>query len=630
MPQRQPRPSSAPTRPARRGSPIRLVWVLLLNLSGLAQASVPLVEVGPGFERLDLQPLVELLAEAPAALTAEQARDHAGFVPNTGGDNGLGFTTTPLWVRFELASKTGGPRRVALEVAYPLLDQVSLTLFYPDGRRQTFEAGDVRAFDVRPLHYANPTFPVDLPGEGFVTLLLRLQTTGSLQFPLMLRDPLAHSEYVAQRYAGFGVYYGGLLSLALLACVIFVYARDINLLLFTLFLSSDALLQFSLNGFSHQFLWSGPGMAATRMPIVLIGTTMICMMWLTIRFLGFWPYSRMLRLAFRAFLGLALMVVLLGVFAPPGVAIPLATAVGTLMLPLVLAAGVTSLRRGVRTAGYFVIAWGLVLSGVSISGLTTAGVLPSGFYTTYAMQIGSVLEVWVLALALLDRVRSLREQKEAAVTSSNRYLRQLTDDLERRVDDRTRALQQTNARLADLARRDSLTGLLNHRASVECLDALLASGAQPPGPVAVIMLDIDHFKQINDRLGHLAGDRVLVAVAEALNRHVRAGDLCGRYGGEEFVIGLRGVDEAAARDRAETLLQAIGHLSPEGLRERALSASLGVAVAMPSSGDTAETVIGRADHALYRAKALGRNRVVTASESDGAERGGLGVVGEGS
>jgi diguanylate cyclase (GGDEF)-like protein len=404
------------------------------------------------------------------------------------------------------------------------------------------------------------------------------------------------------------------LSLVLLACAIFIYARDLNLLLYALYLASYALLQFSLNGFSHQFLWSSEGMAASRMPVVLIGTTMICMMWLTIRFLGFWPYSRALRLTFRLFLGLAGAVVLLGGFAPLTIAIPVASAVGTCMLPLVLAAGISSVRRGAPTARYFVVAWGLFLGGVFVSGLTTAGILPSGFYTTHAMQIGSVLKVWILALALLDRVRALREQKEAAVAAANRYLRQMNEDLERRVVERTLALQETNARLVDLARRDSLTGLLNHRASMERLDALLASRAQGQAPVAVIMLDIDHFKQINDRLGHLAGDRVLVDVAEVLSRHIRPDDLCGRYGGEEFILGLKGVDAAGARDRADDVRQAIAQMFSGGLGGLTLSASLGVAVAMPGSGETAELVISRADHALYRAKALGRHRVVMASE----------------
>jgi two-component system, sensor histidine kinase LadS len=596
---------------------------LLWALCGLAQAAPPLVEVGPGAGRIDLQPSVEFLV-GDAGLTPEQARDHPGFVPNARGVNNLGFAADALWIRFRLGAASGGPDRLLLELAYPLLDQVSLTLFQPDGPSQTFEAGDDTNFDVRPLHLANPTFLVDLPAEGVVTGVLRLQTTGSLQFPLVLRSVPSQSEYIVQRYLSFGAYYGVFLSLGFLACVIFVYSRDPNFLLYAFYLASYALLQFSLNGLAHQFLWSGQGPLASRIPIVLIGTTMLCMMWLTVRFLDFWPHSQVLRVAFRTFLGLAAAAGLLGAFASLEVAVPLASAVGTCLLPLILAAGISSLRRGQRTARYFVVAWGLFLCGVSVSGLTTAGVLPSGPFTTNAMQFGSVLEVWVLALALLDRVRALREQKEAAVASANRYLRQLTDDLERRVVDRTRALQDSNARLADLARRDSLTGLLNHRAAIERLDALLAPG---DGPVAVVMLDMDHFKQINDRFGHLAGDRVLVAVAGMLGRHTRPDDLCGRYGGEEFLIALKGVDEAAARDRAGMMHQAIRHLSPEGLRDLTLSASLGVAVAVPGGGDTAETVISRADDALYRGKALGRNLVVMAEPPEEAAPGQMSLAG---
>jgi diguanylate cyclase (GGDEF)-like protein len=562
---------------------------------------------------MDLQSWLELLPDPQATLSAQEARDHPGFVPNTEGTNSLGFTRAALWLRFSLKATPDGPREVLLELAYPLLDEVSLDLFYPDGRHRTFESGDTQAFRARPLHFTNPTFLLRLPSEGTLVGLLRLRTTGSLQFPLVLRSPAGQSHYSAVRHLAFGLYYGAFVSLALLAGAIFLYSRDSTFLLYGLYLSSFGLLQFSLNGFSHQFLWSGAGLTASRMPIVLIGTTMIFMMLLTIRFLGFWSHSRPLRLAFRVFLGLAVAVILLGAMGPLVIAIPVASAVGTLLLPLILAAGASSLRRGTRTARYFVIAWGLFLFGVSISGLTTAGALPSGFTTTYAMQIGSVLEVWVLALALLDRVRSLREQKDAAVASANRYLRQLNEDLERRVVERTRALEETNVRLADLARRDSLTGLFNHRTALEQTDALLRRARQQSMPVAVIMLDIDHFKQINDQFGHLTGDRALMAVAASLARHTGPEDLCGRYGGEEFLLALHGLDQTAARGRAEALRDEIARLAFAGIPGPRLSASLGVTVAQPSDLDPAESVIRRADSALYQAKHLGRNRVVVAS-----------------
>ena len=348
----QSRPLCVTQQRASRQHPPRLtsalVGVLLCALWGLARAALPAIEVGAGFERMDLQPLVELMTGGEAGLTAEQARDHPGFLPNARGVNSLGFTTAPLWVRFRLGALPGGPRAVLLELAYPLLDEVTLDLFYPDGRRQTFESGDTQPFASRPLHFTNPTFLVRVPSEGTVVGLLRLRTTGSLQFPLVLRSPTGQSRYSAVRHLAFGLYYGAFVSLALLAGVIFLYSRDSTFLLYALYLSSFGLLQFSLNGFSHQFLWTGSGLTASRMPIVLIGTTMIFMMLLTIRFLGFWSHSRPLRLAFRIFLGLAVAVMLLGAFGPLVVAIPVASAVGTLLLPLILAAGASSLRRGVQ------------------------------------------------------------------------------------------------------------------------------------------------------------------------------------------------------------------------------------------------------------------------------------------
>ena len=150
--------------------------------------------------------------------------------------------------------------------------------------------------------------------------------------------------------------------------------------------------------------------------------------------------------------------------------------------------------------------------------------------------------------------------------------------------------------------QDGLTGLLNHRACHERLRAALAGG----GPVAVVLIDLDHFKVINDTLGHAEGDRVLAASAERLRTVVRAGDVVGRMGGEEFVLILPGADAEAAEDCAERARAAIAELTVRGLP---LGASAGVAAA-PADGNEAAVLLENADAALYWAKRSGRGQTV--------------------
>lgn len=156
--------------------------------------------------------------------------------------------------------------------------------------------------------------------------------------------------------------------------------------------------------------------------------------------------------------------------------------------------------------------------------------------------------------------------------------------------------------LREQVQRDGLTGLLNHRACHERLRAALADD----GPVAVVLIDLDHFKLINDTLGHAEGDRVLVGSAERLRSVVRTGDVVGRMGGEEFVLILPGADAEAAEDCAERARAALGELSVRG---RPLGASAGVAAA-PGDGAEAAVLLENADAALYWAKRSGRGRTV--------------------
>jgi diguanylate cyclase (GGDEF)-like protein len=162
-----------------------------------------------------------------------------------------------------------------------------------------------------------------------------------------------------------------------------------------------------------------------------------------------------------------------------------------------------------------------------------------------------------------------------------------------------------------LAMTDPLTGLLNRRAFVEAMSREISRAARHNHLLSVMLLDVDHFKKVNDTRGHEAGDIVLRGVAEVLQRIARKSDLVARWGGEEFVAGLPHAAEAGARVAAERLRRAIADSSftlPEGPPLR-ITASIGVAHAL--SGEPLEVIVARADQAMYLAKSRGRNRVET-------------------
>jgi diguanylate cyclase (GGDEF)-like protein len=185
--------------------------------------------------------------------------------------------------------------------------------------------------------------------------------------------------------------------------------------------------------------------------------------------------------------------------------------------------------------------------------------------------------------------------------------------LERKVLERTDALEQANRRLAALSVTDELTGLANRRYFNEVLQAEWLRASRHRRPVALLMIDIDYFKQYNDCYGHLEGDACLQRVAEAMRTGARHGlDTVARYGGEEFAMVLpettiEGAEEAAARVQASIRALARPHFaSLFGL----ITASIGVAAMTPQAHTTADQLVAAADQALYAAKARGRNCVV--------------------
>jgi two-component system cell cycle response regulator len=190
-------------------------------------------------------------------------------------------------------------------------------------------------------------------------------------------------------------------------------------------------------------------------------------------------------------------------------------------------------------------------------------------------------------------------------------------------------LQGKNLRLEELLKKvelmaitDGGTGLFNRRHFMELLDTEFSRAKRYGSPLTCILLDIDHFKRINDTLGHQVGDSVLTEMARILQENFRNIEISARYGGEEFVVMLPETTIADARKAAQRLLEQIAGFSFKGLpRNHMVTVSMGLAGLPDSKIETKEVLIRAADHALYRAKKGGRNRieVSTGDESVGSD-----------
>lgn len=205
------------------------------------------------------------------------------------------------------------------------------------------------------------------------------------------------------------------------------------------------------------------------------------------------------------------------------------------------------------------------------------------------------------------------EARVAALPAGNGlgdYLVTLRDAEQRRRAEEQ--LGRANAELSALAATDALTGLPNRRVFDQTLGKEWYRAQRDAMPLALMMIDVDHFKQLNDQFGHPAGDAFLSLVGQVIRDNVRrAGDLAARYGGEEFAVILPGTSAAGALEIAETIRRAVAaadtrHIVGGGFP---ITASIGVAATVPMSGGGVTALVHNADSALYLAKRSGRNRV---------------------
>lgn len=242
----------------------------------------------------------------------------------------------------------------------------------------------------------------------------------------------------------------------------------------------------------------------------------------------------------------------------------------------------------------------IILVGISLSGELPAGpheaavkrlVVEGPWVSAEALYLG-IISAWLTG-GVVFLLLQLTHHYRSASAARQQY---------RELYQRHRALHSEAQTLSELSRRDGLTGLLNRYGLMQAVDALDMSAE---APVSLLLLDVDHFKRINDRRGHLEGDTVLVNVAQLIASATRATDILARWGGEEFLILLPGTSGDSALKRGESIRQSI--FEAACFREKSLAVTISVGVAQIRPSESLESALARADQCLYRAKGLGRN-----------------------
>jgi len=579
-----------------------------------AAATGDALQLNAGDSSFPLSPTLRYWHDKTATASPEQAFAHAHdgqFAPLPDGNPAFGFQSGAYWFYLPIENLQHDERRWLLVQEYALSDNLDLYLRYPDGHVEHQDGGDHVPFEDRYIRYRHPNFRLDLPAGERVEMLLRVQSESSMQVPLVLYSPKAFTELLRDAQFANGLYYGIVLALLCYNLVLWLMLRDASYFWYLLHTCAFGMVLFTLNGYGFEYFWPNwPWMADAAVPLsiclALMGMQMFSRSFLNLP--ERWPAGNIACLclvAFFAMLGVA------STWLPYSVATPIASRAVLLGIVWIITASLVMLHRGYRPALLFLLAWSMFLTGTVAFTLLAFGILPQSFWTQYGVQIGSALELLLLSLALGRRYASLREENIRIVQETN-------ERLERNMIDRTRELRtamaqlgEANVQLREYSRRDPLTGVYNrrhfHEALQQALDARMAKGQ----PLALLLLDLDHFKRINDQYGHQTGDDCLIAAARCIEEVAQSRNgLAARFGGEEFVVVLPGADSQAGLQAAEALRQRVqlttvhshGHVVH-------LSASIGVHAIERDSSLLPDEIIRLADQALYRAKDDGRNCV---------------------
>lgn len=438
---------------------LRLIALATATLIGLTTQAQPLkaptLSLDSNTSWYQLGPWLEVLEDPSGELEIGQVTTSDAFVANTDAVPNFGFTSSDYWFRLRLLNSQQAEQRWFLEVADPLLDLFEVYVDGGAGGLSRWQAGDTLPFGGREVDHRTFLFPLTIAASSSVTIYLHFHS-GYLVIPLRLFSPEALTARIDLEQVLLGVCYGVTLAMILVHAFLYLGLRDRSQLSSVLFMICLLLGQAAVNGTAFQYLWpnhpwwSNNGVAVF---ILLAGASGSAF---TRTFLDTRSMVRAIDLLLSALVPVACILLLITVLVSVNVAVPLALVFILIAVLSWLCAGIVCLRRGYRPARYYLLAWLVFILGVLAASASALGVLPSTTSTNYSWQVGSVLLVTLLSLAVADRIHLMRHEKKAAqaeAAASQQLavttLRESERTLEATVEQRTAELQEVNRQLLE-------------------------------------------------------------------------------------------------------------------------------------------------------------------------------------
>ncbi|MDH4129508.1 MAG: PAS domain S-box protein [Spirochaetota bacterium] len=363
----------------------------------------------------------------------------------------MGFSNSAYWLRFQVKNESSKTKEWLLEISFPELDYIDFYIPRHDNSYDVKKTGDFLAFKERDVNHRNFVFRLPVKINETSTYYLRIVSPSNyMNIPIIIWSSEAFQEKNYKDILLIGIYFGIILVMFLYNLFLFVSLGDNNYLYYILYVAFCGLFFLGTYGIPFQYLWPDSPLFANHAILFFAHSTVFFALLFIKNFLITKVHIPKMNKLLIVLIGIngALIIISL---------LPISLGIGRILSTILVLSssivaiitGIFSFRKGYKPARFFLIAWTVFLSGAIAFALRNSGLLPTNFFTSYSIQLGSILEIILLSLALADRINIIKQEKENAqinLLQANTTLKQLNENLENIVAERTKDLKDSEER----------------------------------------------------------------------------------------------------------------------------------------------------------------------------------------
>jgi len=570
-------------------------------------------QLTPEMAGLSIMNEASVIEDANRRLTIDDIvkKDWAEFKPQEPNKTVKGMSTSAWWVMLDVENQTSLPITWVLEAIYTHTDYLNLYHIDSDGFVTMLLTGDKRAFSNRPIASESFAFPFSTAENSQEKIVMRFayHEIGMIELSTRAWEKVAFHNHSSFTYYFYGCLFGAGLFVIIFTLIVHIPTRLPEYYWYIAYLTFVLANSLANTGLGHRFMWHDSAYLTDSAHIIITAFAFICALQFNRIFLQtkqFMPRADYL-LKFLITLAISSILFYLNGYRGLSGKLLMLTSILLAVMPLIGLWAWKVLKRS--DARWYVYAWSVWSVSMIVIVTRLAGVVEISDLVLWISRMGLLLQTVLLGLALIDHVNVLRKEKQNSEDKLIASLENANTLLEEKVQARTAELELAHQEAVSMAETDVLTGIGNRRFFFSRGEEALQLAKRLEQPLSLVMIDIDHFKKINDTNGHAAGDIVIKQVAETCKQRLRSTDIHGRIGGEEFACILMGTNLDEAKIFVERLRKDIeGTAVASTLGAIKVTASFGIS-AMSAQDDQLEALLHRADEALYQAKSNGRNRV---------------------